>query len=588
MKRIPLPKLPWPILIIILASLSGSLSASSLAGDEQAGGYATGDVLIGPQVPLDESFRMTLRGGYVAAGVGMRNVGGGTITVDLPADSTIAKAFLYWAVIRQPTQPPLNTGTLNGIGIAGTPIGTTGDPCWPFFLSGNLTDVYRADVTALAVDGANGLTVFPSGLTDHTPPQDAPSAFPLLEGASLVVIFENPGFDLNTVVIRDGAQSFANQSLSTAFGSFNPGAAPAGQVAQTTYIVGDGQARFAGDRAAFNGASVAGPGTGLKPADAFDGADGIASVFPLDGLWDTLTVDVSSFFPPGTLTPASAAVDASGSSDCLTWCVQALSVKTSPSVQITVADIVSDRIEVELQPTSLSGPLVLTLVGDTNVTLFEGVQEGGTRTFSFNPDTLPEGQYREVRAAWTVLGVTARGTRPVAFRVLGTYRHSQYNTPDESACAGGPAPAFIFSSGPPSCDFTETILRAMFIPRVNLNGSGRSIDFGDVVVENLCLRRENNPPPGSAMRSFRQEAILGACRIGVGDTTVARTPNHPFLGCGDQVLIVGLGARPGTVKTVTDLCPGCPERQLDNYTTVPACAPPAVRDLGRFVTIRLR
>lgn len=61
---------------------------------------------------------------------------------------------------------------------------------------------------------------------------------------------------------------------------------------------------------------------------------------------------------------------------------------------------------------------------------------------------------------------------------------------------------------------------------------------------------------------------------------------HPHLNCGDQVLIVGLGANPGTIKTVTDLCPGCPETQLDNYTTDSRCSD--VLDLGNFVTIRLR
>ncbi|MEM2126572.1 MAG: hypothetical protein QXQ53_09285 [Candidatus Methanosuratincola sp.] len=49
---------------------------------------------------------------------------------------------------------------------------------------------------------------------------------------------------------------------------------------------------------------------------------------------------------------------------------------------------------------------------------------------------------------------------------------------------------------------------------------------------------------------------------------------------------MALGGPPGTVKTVTDLCPGCGEAQLDNYTDDGRCS--GITDLGNFVTIRLR
>jgi hypothetical protein len=317
--------------VILVACVLGVTFKPSVAGDEQAGGNPTGspisDISVGP---LSESFRLQVKGDYVAAGVGMRNLGSGTITISLPADSAIVQARLYWAIVRPPGPPASNTGTFNGTGITGTLVGTSGTPCWPFpSFAGAFIDVYRADVTGIAVNGLNTLTGFPSGLTNNAPPQSAPAAFPLLEGASLVVIFHNPLFDFNTVVIRDGAHTFANQFVTTAFGSFTPASATsADQIAQTTYIVADGQSRFPSDRARFNSVFVAGPGTGLKPADAFDGADGIGPVFPLDGLWDTLTVDVSAFFTSGTSTPVSTDVDASASIDCLTWAAQVLSVKT--------------------------------------------------------------------------------------------------------------------------------------------------------------------------------------------------------------------------------------------------------------------
>lgn len=311
------------------AIVCAALAATASAGDVPPGGQDQFDVLLGPQVPLAQSYSQTLQGDYVAAGVGMRNIGGGTIAIALPAGSTIEKAFLYWSIIRPAGPAAANTGTLNGAPVLGTLIGTSGSPCW--LTSADLIDNYRADVTAIAVDGANTLTGFPSGVTDNSPPPSTIVA-PLLEGATLVIVFENPAFDLNTVVIRDGAQTFSNQAVSTPFGMFT--AAPgnvADQAAQTSYVVADGQARFPSDRASFNGLFVAGPGTGLKAADAFDGADGIVPVSASDGLWDTLNVDVSSFFTPGVATAATTDVDASLSTDCLTYVGQVLSVKTQLS-----------------------------------------------------------------------------------------------------------------------------------------------------------------------------------------------------------------------------------------------------------------
>jgi hypothetical protein len=314
-------------LIVAGAALaSAALAATASAGDVAPGGQDQFDFLIGPQAALTQSHSQAVQGDYVAAGVGMRNVGGGTIAIALPAGSTIEKAFLYWSIVRPAGPAAPNTGTFNGAPILGTLVGTSGSPCW--LEAGDLIDNYRADVTAIAVDGANTLTGFPSGVTDNSPPQSTVVA-PLLEGATLVLVFENPAFDINTVVIRDGAETFADQAVSTPFGMFT--AAPGSgvdQAAQTSYVVADGQAIFPGDRASFNGLFVAGPGTGLKPVDAFDGADGIVPVSATDGLWDTLNVDVSAFFTPGVATAATTDVDASLSVDCLTYVAQVLSVKT--------------------------------------------------------------------------------------------------------------------------------------------------------------------------------------------------------------------------------------------------------------------
>ncbi len=287
-----------------------------------SGGPST-NALYPPTTALAPFTGGTLQGDYVAAGVGMRNVGSGTINLSVPAGGTIVRAFLFWAIIWDGTPPP-NTGMLNSTAIAGTLEGTSGSPCW----GGTGINFYSANVTGIAVDGANSLTGFPSGLTNNAPPQGN-AVFPLLEGATLVFVFSHPMWDYNTIAIYTGANTFASQSVLYNVGSYTGWTAgnPGDQLAQHTYVVADGQARFAGGGTAFNGTPTSGPGTGIKTPDAFDGADGILPVFALDGLWDTHTLDVSSFFPNGVNTAANA--EASAQSDCLSWGTHVISVKTS-------------------------------------------------------------------------------------------------------------------------------------------------------------------------------------------------------------------------------------------------------------------
>jgi hypothetical protein len=257
-----------------------------------------------------------------------------------------------------------------------------------------------------------------------------------------------------------------------------------------------------------------------------------------------------------------------------------------PSVAVTTADIVADQIVVSLSPTSSSGSLVVTAQGSSvSKTLFNGTKSGGQHTFSFDRNNLPNGQYTSVTAQWTVAGNSVNGSKSVSFNVLGVYRHSQYNTPAESACAGPPAHAYITN---PNCNFNATNLRNDFISQSWLNGSGITIQFGTEQNEAFCLSQPGAPVDASG-RSFRPQAIVPSCGPGhtVNNSTVARGDTAP-LNCGDSVLIVGLGGT-ATTKTVTDRCPACTgQLQLDNYTTQTACQPGTIPDLGNFKTIRLR
>jgi hypothetical protein len=300
-------------------------------------------VTIGPQVPLASFRAFTIEGDVVTAGTGMRNVGSGTITVALPPVSSILRAFLYWAIVA-PEQPAA-TGMLNDEAIAGTLIAQAGDPCWPTFNAAAadpptlFTWVYRADVSSLVVDGDNELAEFPSGLTGGEDALQNASAFPLLDGATLVVVYTEAGGPTRSIVLYDGGETFFDGTASVTMDLGDmPAIAPV--EATTTFVVADGQSFFEGDGALLDGETVAGPGATLRPMDAFDGTDGGGPAAP-HGLWDTLDVDISQIIEAGA-TEATASVVSNDEGDCLTWVAQVMSMvvavpttTTSTSTSVT-------------------------------------------------------------------------------------------------------------------------------------------------------------------------------------------------------------------------------------------------------------
>ena len=252
----------------------------------------------------------------------------------------------------------------------------------------------------------------------------------------------------------------------------------------------------------------------------------------------------------------------------------------TPTVSVDSTDVVSDEIVVSLQPTGVSGTLVVSLVGSPAHTASTSTLAGGTHTISFGIGSVPTGNYTGVRATWTVGTNAPSDTRAYSFRVLGNYRHSQYNTPSEASCTGTPQSSYVTNN---QCTFTSTTLKSDFVSQVNQNGSGYSTNHGTVAPENWCLDPDNDEaeiPDDAEERSFRSgHTVVGSCGA-VGNATVAVAPGHDHLSCGDSVYIVGVG-----VKTVTDRCPGCTSEQLDNYTTNTACH--RILDLGTYKTIKL-
>lgn len=306
------------VLIVPLLAMAFGVSIALAEEPFEGEGIADHGTVMGTPVPMAESFRMIVSGDYMAAGVGMRDTNGsGTIT--LPADpggATIQKAFLYWAIITSTPVAAHAQGSINGNAITGTLIGSTAHPCW----WGSIYN-YVADVTAHALFGANTLTGFASG-----GPVDLD---PLLEGASLVAIYTQPGASVKTVIIQQGAVTFAAPPTETT--TFSGFSAVSGS-SQTTWIVADGQGNATEPH---NRTWVDG---NMTASSVLDGAG------PGTWYWDTLTQDITTYIPAGD-TAVTIGTE-SATNDCITWVAQVLSV---PTEDMTVTKVLtSGPEEVEL------------------------------------------------------------------------------------------------------------------------------------------------------------------------------------------------------------------------------------------------
>lgn len=253
-------------------------------------------------------------------------------------------------------------------------------------------------------------------------------------------------------------------------------------------------------------------------------------------------------------------------------------------VNVTEASITENQVAVQLSPWFLSGRLLVEAVrsDDSRAVLSDDTRAGGNYTFSFRNDSLAEGAYTYVRATWSAFGPNAavhpNGTRPVIFQVLGSDRHSQYNVPYEGTCTAGRVAREVFTS--PCSGLYQTFLKYDFANQVDLNGTGVSETVG------ILHTAAGTSCSGQGAHYYNIPSVTGKDGRAVDDTTVAKRTQHPHLNLDDQVFLAGA---PGIrLKTVTDACPGCAERQLDNFNTVAACSGNAVGDYGNFLTIRLR
>jgi len=229
-----------------------------------------------------------VKGDYIAAGVGVRGVGSGTINISgvgLPPDADVVAAYLYWETLVDGSTSGA-AATIRGKQITGTQIASVTVPRWAGFTQ---AIVYRADVFAYLTFDPSTFKATPVGDYPVTfPDSHALQTAPSTEGATLVLVYRslNPSVPYRSVVIYDGGQTLARSGdqLNVDMGGFYQASSTSPQ-ARFTPIVGDGQLADAGtnnDQVTFNGA--------LLGNDIFKGT--------LGAYWDSPTFDVGYLVTP--------------------------------------------------------------------------------------------------------------------------------------------------------------------------------------------------------------------------------------------------------------------------------------------------
>jgi hypothetical protein len=270
------------------------------------------------------------------------------------------------------------------------------------------------------------------------------------------------------------------------------------------------------------------------------------------------------------------------------------------TVQITSADLENNLVNVTISgSSSLSSVLTVTANGQSNNAQISANNNNsvapGQYTLSFNRPSMAADTYTTLTATWNGISTTYTLTR--VWTVEGVLRHSQYNTPSESACSGTATTAWVFTS---SCTFTQTTLRSDFMSQVFTNGSGTSISYGALQYEPSGVCNGTRPTGSTDQNSFEMvSAITGSCGTAVSggyNGTVAVNPNPALIGgqyvCGDNILEVTSSNAGEALKTVADFCPACSntatflgtQGHIDDYSSAAYCSAGAVGDLGNFWT----
>ena len=244
---------------------------------------------------------------FVQAGVGLRDVGSGTISVHTPTGinsaATLTAAYLYWAILDtgtslKPTHSQIATISFNGQMLNGTRIGTDVSPCW----GTNNIYIYRAIVTSnLNVRGGQLDDQYVSVTSNQqggaSPWDVLPVAIPAAESAHLVVVYHNAA-TTSTVQIFDPLGAISG--LTDTIGTVNSFTVPlpayvAGKQAAVGYAVADGQ-HFSGTplTKSVTWSTPTKAATTLLSGEAFGNDPALATKASLRGsLSDTPQFDIS-------------------------------------------------------------------------------------------------------------------------------------------------------------------------------------------------------------------------------------------------------------------------------------------------------
>lgn len=167
-----------PVFTLILGALS-----LFMIGAFPGVAFADGTEVLGPP-----SISIAEGTGFVAAGVGLRDVQPGNIDITVPAGASIEQVLLYWEGQMTTNVPGDNSILVDGNPVTGTLIGGQ-----TFFFSDAYSSCFRADITSLGVvnNGANSIPI--SGLDFDR----------VNNGAGIVVIYDEGG-DKAEIGIVDG------------------------------------------------------------------------------------------------------------------------------------------------------------------------------------------------------------------------------------------------------------------------------------------------------------------------------------------------------------------------------------------------
>ena len=215
---------------------------------------------------------------------------------------------------------------------------------------------------------------------------------------------------------------------------------------------------------------------------------------------------------------------------------------TSTKVEIISADVTKNQIKVKLSPSGLSGEFTLKLTGPDTHTLLNAITRvSGTHTESFNNSTLPNGEYKKVQASWTANDATVSAVRNYHIKVLGTYSHTQYNSPIEAQCSGSSTRQFQYNDdgdcGAINCntvDWTLDTAKPLWVSEVRENGSGVHTTAGLLSQEWSCS--EPSPPGGgnpTGVRMREVSAPCGSCDTLKANQSIATSNTNMDLGCRD-------------------------------------------------------